>query len=243
MPWRLPYTCDEMAFTVNDFRDLIELLAQHPEWRTELRRHVLSDELLELPSLVRQLVEAQERTESTLRELGRAQTRTEDRLARVESAIERLADSQRRTEDRVGDMDGRLMELDFARKGPAYLSPIARRLRVIEFGPLADLLDEGVDDGRLTEADRDAIMRTDIVMSGRRRRDGQDVYLVVEISGGIGTHDVERAMERAALLRKLGRPVVPIVAGRWINDEAAILAHERGVWSALGGLLTSPNDS
>ena len=46
-----------MAFTVEDFHDLIELLAQHPEWRAELRRHVLSDDLIELPTLVRQLVE------------------------------------------------------------------------------------------------------------------------------------------------------------------------------------------
>jgi hypothetical protein len=40
-----------VAFTVGDFHDLIRLLEEHPEWRAELRRHVLSDELVELPSL------------------------------------------------------------------------------------------------------------------------------------------------------------------------------------------------
>jgi len=39
-----------MPFTVEDFQDLIRLLAQHPEWQAELRLHVLSDELLELPA-------------------------------------------------------------------------------------------------------------------------------------------------------------------------------------------------
>ena len=92
----------------------------------------------------------------------------------------------------------------------------------------------------MSDADRTAIVRADAVLSGRRRHDGQDIYLVVEVSGGIGAHDVERAKERAALLERLGRPVVPVVAGRRINDEAAILAQERGVWSALGGLLTPP---
>ena len=46
-----------MSFTVDDFQDLIRLLQQHPERRAELRRHVLSDELLELPAVVRQIAE------------------------------------------------------------------------------------------------------------------------------------------------------------------------------------------
>ena len=50
-----------MAFTVGDFQDLIRLLGEHPEWRAELRRHVLSNDLIELPALVRQLAEAQAR--------------------------------------------------------------------------------------------------------------------------------------------------------------------------------------
>jgi hypothetical protein len=264
-----------MAFTVEDFEDLIKLLAQHPEWRTELRRHVLSDDLIELPSLVRQLVESQARSESrmervegrlgglesrmdrveaTLERLAEAQARSESRLEGVEAALARLAEAPARTavavtdltiwsgrtENRLGEMDGKLLELDFDRKGPAYLAPIARRLRVVPFGPLADLLDEAIDEGRMADDDRAAIMNTDAVLSGRRRADGQDIYLVVEVSGGIAMHDVERAIERAALLEKLGRPVVPVVAGRRINDEVALLAYERGVWTALGGLLNPP---
>ena len=38
-----------MAFTVEDFQDLVRLLAQHPEWRSELRRVLLSEELLTVP--------------------------------------------------------------------------------------------------------------------------------------------------------------------------------------------------
>jgi hypothetical protein len=44
-----------MGFTVSDFRDLIWLLEDHPEWRAELRRYVLPLELHDLPSLVSQL--------------------------------------------------------------------------------------------------------------------------------------------------------------------------------------------
>jgi hypothetical protein len=229
-----------MAFTVEDFHDLIELLAQHPEWRTELRRHVLSDELIELPALVRQLVDAQNRTES--------------RLDRVEAALQTLAEAQSRTEaklvdmvewqsratDRLGDLDGRMPEIDFREKGPAYLSPIARRLRVIESGPLADMLDDAVDEGRLTAEERNAIMRSDVVLSGRRREDGQDVYLLVEVSVGVRKHDVERAVERASLLAKLGRPVLPVVAGRRIHEDASAMARTAGAWYAEEGQITPP---
>ena len=281
-----------MSFTVEDFHDLIELLAQHPEWRAELRRHVLSDELLELPALVRQLIDAQIRTdleiaglvaahrlaearmksfEARLEQVGtqveRVSTQVErmgnqmelmgDHLRGLDSRLDRLtlvvgelAAAQGRTEtlvgrfeDRLGDIDGRVLEGDFARRGPAYLGPMARRLRVIESGPLADMLDDAVDDGRLTESERATIMLTDTVLTGRRRDTGEDVYLLVEISGRIDVHDVERAAERARLLEKLGRPVLTVVAGRRIDADVAALALHSGVWYALGGRVTAPQSA
>jgi hypothetical protein len=58
-----------MAITVNDLHDLIRLLEEHPEWRAEMRRVLLTDELLELPRLVRELIEAIQRTDAQLAEL------------------------------------------------------------------------------------------------------------------------------------------------------------------------------
>lgn len=93
-----------MPFTVEDFHDLLHLLEQHPEWRSELRRHLLPDELLELPVLVRQLAEGQERlteaqaaTQAQLQKLTEAQARTDERL-------ERLTEAQARTEERLQEL-------------------------------------------------------------------------------------------------------------------------------------------
>jgi hypothetical protein len=114
-----------MGMTVQDLHDLIRLLEEHPDWRAELRRVLLSSELLELPKLVReiaaiqrrhselleqhsreigelralvaQLVEAQRRTEQRVEELAEAQRRTEQR-------VEELAEAQRRTEQRVEEL-------------------------------------------------------------------------------------------------------------------------------------------
>lgn len=90
-----------MAFAVDDFADLARLLQAHPEWRSELRRLVLTDDILELPAIVRDLADAQRRTEARVEELADAQRRTEGRLTRLEDAVAGLAEAQRRTDQRI----------------------------------------------------------------------------------------------------------------------------------------------
>ncbi len=118
-----------MAFTVEHFHQLTQLLSERPEWRAELRRILLTDEILEMPGVLgalataqqgreeglrrlgarlEELAEAQRRTEARLEELAEAQRRTEARLEglaeaqrRTEARLEELAEAQRRTETRV----------------------------------------------------------------------------------------------------------------------------------------------
>jgi len=125
-----------MGMTIQDLHDLIRLLQEHPDWRAELRRVLLTSELLELPELVReivaiqrrhselleqhsreiselralvvQLIEAQRRTEQRVEELVEAQRRTEQR-------VEELAEAQRQTEVQIAasraETDARFQEL------------------------------------------------------------------------------------------------------------------------------------
>lgn len=44
-----------MPFSVEEFHDLVRLLEERPEWRREIRRLVLTDELLALPAQVAEL--------------------------------------------------------------------------------------------------------------------------------------------------------------------------------------------
>jgi hypothetical protein len=97
-----------MAFAVADFHDLVRLLEEHPEWRGDLRRLLLTDDILELPKIVRELGEAQQRTEARLEQLAEAQQRTEARVEqlavaqqRTEARVEQLAVAQQGTEARV----------------------------------------------------------------------------------------------------------------------------------------------
>ena len=46
-----------MAFTIEDFEDLRRLLAEHPEWRAELRPLILGDEFLQVPERLNRIDE------------------------------------------------------------------------------------------------------------------------------------------------------------------------------------------
>jgi archaellum component FlaC len=96
-----------MAFTVQEYLDLVRLLAEHPEWRSELRRLLVSEELLALPEIVRGLAGSHQRVEERL-------SRVEERLGRLEAIVEALAEAQRRTEERLGRTEERLARLEAA---------------------------------------------------------------------------------------------------------------------------------
>ncbi len=107
-----------MAFSVQDFHDLVRLLAERPEWRAQLRPLILTEELLALPAIVQRLAEAQERTEGRLERLEaavarltEAQERTEGRLERLEAAVARLAEAQERTEGRLDRLEAAVTAL------------------------------------------------------------------------------------------------------------------------------------
>src|SRR5207245_4988003 len=108
---------------------------------------------------------------------------------------------------------------------------------------LADMLEQAVDAGRLIDAERDAILAADLVLSGQCREDRADAYFVVEISFEIGVADVTRAAERASLLAKLGHPTVAVVAGEWINSEAIAASRSYGVWQVPDGRTSLPGEA
>ena len=133
-----------MSFTVQDYHDLVDLLENHPQWRSDLRRLLLSDDLLALPAVVDklavtvgELAEAQKRTEARIAELAEAQQHTEQQLAALTARVdaltacvealtvrvdalaarmEELAEAQRHTEQRLDSLAARMEELAEAQR-------------------------------------------------------------------------------------------------------------------------------
>ncbi len=240
-----------MPFTVEEFGDLVRILEEKPEWRVALRRLVLTDELLSLPEQVASL---RADTDRRFQELIEVQKRTEEQMALLTGQVAVLAEAQRRTEEQVaelvqavhaltidvGYLKGEVLENRYRTRGHAYFGRMVRRAHVLSSDELTSLFEEAIESGTLSEAEVDEIALADAVVRGKRREDGTDVYLVVEVSWGVGPSDVERAVQRAALLEKTGTPTVPVVAGRWVTSEAGRLAHAKQVWQITDGQAVSP---
>ncbi len=243
-----------MAFTVHDFRDLVHLLEQRPEWREELRRLVLTEDLLGLPQIVRELAEAQWRTEETVRGLAERVDQLAQRMDQLTQRMDQLAermDTMGRSMDRlvevveklgadVGKIKGHDIERQYRERAPVYFGRVIRRGRALTYDELYRLLDAAVAQGQLTEEESDEIVLADAVVRGRRVEDQETVYLVVEASWGVGTHDVERAVKRAALLAKAGVVAVPVVAGEWVTPEGGAMARSWKVWQVTDGRTIAP---
>src|SRR5215471_14536580 len=127
-----------MTFGVDDFHDLIRLLETRPEWRADLRRFVLTDDLLALPE---QIALLRADTERRLQELIEAQTRTDVQIAAMTQAIQELIANGKIYRKDIGDLKGELLEARYHRRGPAYVGRLARRAQVLSAAELADLLE------------------------------------------------------------------------------------------------------
>jgi len=129
-----------MAFDVQEYRAFIELLYKHPEWRAELRQLVLTEELLALPQLVQDLVEAHKRgeermtrIEQSLAELIEAQKRNDERFAelieaqkRNEQSIAELVEAQKRNEQSIAEL------VEVQKRHEERLAAVEERLAKVE---------------------------------------------------------------------------------------------------------------
>jgi len=235
-----------VAFTVNDLQDLTRLLIERPEWLSEVRRIVLTDELLALP---RELVEAQRRTDKRFAELVEIQRRNEERLAELRrqtdarfaeltEAIRQLTlcfgEAQQRNEDRSVNISDLLLKMRYRDKVGAIFGGRLRRPRVVDGGDVWELLRDHLDEGEI----RRIVAADLIVRGGLLPPQGEgELWLVVEVSGVIDRNDVARAAERAALLRKAGLLVVPVAASERLTQGAMTLSEAFGVALARDGAL------
>ncbi len=200
------------------------------------------ERLAELAEAIRQLTlrfeEAQRRNDERFAELAEFQRRADERFAELAEAIRQLTlrfeEAQQRNDNQFADIRGKLLEIEYRNKIGAIFGGRLRKPRVVDAGDVWDMLRD-----QLGEAEIRRIVAADlIVRGGLLRAQGEgELWLVVEVSSVIDRNDVARAAERAALLRKAGLMVVPVVAGQRLTQGAVTLAEEFGVAIARNGGL------
>lgn len=228
-----------MSFTVNDFSDLTRLLAERPEWRAELRRLVLTDDILELPAIVRELAEAQRRTEERLdaltarvEELVKVQLRTEETLSEVIKRMDAFAAWQSRANDDFAVLIGEMLERRYRDRAHGYFSIVLRKIRVPTWEEVEKLAEP------LTEEELRDLLQTDVIVRGQPKQNKeQTLWLAVEVSRVVDREDVERAWRRAELLSKCGVIAVSGVAGHALTHGAEEWIIDRPTFALLDGKI------
>lgn len=198
---------------------MVRLLERRPQWRAELRRLILTEDLLGLPGLVR--------------DLARDVPFLRDDVASVKRDVSALRDD-------VAALKGSDLERTYRDRAAQYFQAIVRRIRIVDHQQLADILDDALDAARISLEDKEQALKCDLVLVGRR--DGEQVYLVAEVSSVVDRGDVARARQRAEIVeRATGRPAIPAAAGPEATPGAREEARASGVWLVLNGKAEPPS--
>ncbi|MYE54880.1 MAG: hypothetical protein F4X34_06775 [Chloroflexi bacterium] len=208
--------------TINTMQDLTRLLRENPEWRDEIRRELLTEELLELPQRFAEYTKVADK-----------------RLNAIENKLDSLVGDVGLLRGRVDSLRGYALEQRLATQLPPLASREfdVRRVysiwapgiqpqndRIQEF---QDRLEQAVEEGVITDDDETRLRVTDLIMRSQRKTDRSTLWFAVEASGIINYEDITRARRSANALAKIyGQDAVPIVYGYHIQDEQKELARQ-----------------
>ncbi len=220
-----------MGYVVNTIEDLERILKENPEWRERIRALILDEELRRLPQRFERFVEEEFRP---LREDVQVIKKT---VGGLEGDVEVLKEDVAMLKKDVGvlKMDvaylrGENFERKVRENAPAFLGRVIRRLRPIDKFALADILDDAVDRGDITEEEREFAIRVDFVGKGKIKETGKDVHVALEATLSLYPEDVEKVFKRAIIIsRAVGEETIPVVVYVNAGEEALSLAEELGI--------------
>jgi len=212
----------------------IEALTARME-RVEAQIEALTERMERVEAQIGALTERMERVEAQIEVLTARMERVEAQIealteqmqqmaAQIAALTERMQDFERRlerVERDLGRLKGLVLPLVVERRFGGLFRKILRRPRVLPSEELTRLVEDGADAGLLDEREAEQLLLVDLVLEGRDATDGgEPIYVVCEISWGVGISDILRARERAALLERVARrPVRPAVLGTWLTRE------------------------
>ena len=221
---------------------VIKLIRGNDDLREELRREILTEELLKLPARftrverdVADLKEGQARVERDVADLKDGQARVERDVEVVKDDVSALKDGQARIEQYVADLRiglaqvsghvGRLSGNEYQAWAIERSRRLIRRMHRMEMGTVlhsgrppsptfdAEILIPAIRSGRITRDEADDLEDADCIL---RLEDPEQetIYAVVEISITVQETDRVRAARRAEIFsRAIEMEALPYVVG------------------------------
>ncbi len=99
---------------------------------------------------------------------------------------------------------GKVYETSVQERAPAIFGKKLKGIKVVWPGPpeIVEKLEDAVTSGYLTEEEKEQILNLDLIIKGKDKETGKIKLLAVEVSYTLDADDIQRAQERALLLKK-----------------------------------------
>ena len=237
---------------IETFEDILAAMENNPRLQAAMRQHVLDQEFLQLPAIVRELQRAVAQLTQLVHEYIAA---TDARLEQIEARLDRLEAGQERLEAGQAQLEAsqeglkagqaqlgagqarlegnvnRLIGSDYERKAARRASRLANRYLGMQ--DMQVIYAVTIPDNNRLPAILDNAIRAGLMDASEADEleevdivmRGPNEYAVAEVSVTLDENDVRRAQERAGLLSKATtEPVRAVVIGAHTLDSASQLA-------------------
>jgi hypothetical protein len=211
-------------YPVLTFADILIALKSHPDWLEELRKIILTTELLELPRKFEELLKRVDKIEKDVEILKQD-------VAVLKQDVAVLKKDMAYLKGEFGRFKGKDYERTIRERYYAYFGKILRSSKLVQFEEIIPILDDAEEKGLITEEQRDSVLNLDILVKGQIKSTQKQVILGIEVSYSLHEDDIERAIERAQVLAHvLHEEVIPTVVTAEVKEDLEKLADEKGVF-------------
>jgi len=197
------------------FADIIRALKEHPEWLEELRKIILTTELIELPRKFEKL-------------LGNVK-KLDKKVDRIEQDVAVLKQDVAYLKGEFGRFKGREFERTIREKYYAYFGRLLRKSKLINFEEILPLLESAEDKNLISEEQKLSVLQLDLLVSGELKPTKKKVFLAVGVSYSLHEEDIERSVERANILAHLlKKEVIPVLVSVEVKREVEKKIEDKG---------------
>ena len=179
--------------------------------------------------------------QAAVAQLQAAVAQLQEAVAQLQEAVTRLEGTVARMDGRIGKLEGADYERHVSR---TFIGVLSRALGGLSRGRLmhsaaygtttefSEMMEGSVDADKITDDQWYEIQHVDAVVRGVKG--GETVYAVAEISLTVHQDDIDRAAERAAIMRQAtGATAYPVVVGDSVPPPQLAQASEKGVTAII----------
>ena len=213
------------------FADIIRALKEHPEWLEELRKIILTTELIELPKKFEEMLVRMEKLEKKVDKIEKDVEILKQDVAVLKQDVEILKQDVAYLKGEFGRFKGKEFERTIRERYYAYFGRLLRKSKLIPFEEIIPFLETAEEEKIITEDQKVSALQLDLLIKGEIKKVKKEVYLAVEVSYSLQEDDIERAIERAGILAYvLKGEVIPTIVAVEIKEEIQKSAENKGIF-------------